>query len=72
MVVTNIMLQLFILAKKILMKMLLKHLLQAIEQAETEWPKPDATQPMYNVMGQRVSEGYQGVIIQNGHKYLIP
>ncbi|MCR5049969.1 MAG: chitobiase/beta-hexosaminidase C-terminal domain-containing protein [Paludibacteraceae bacterium] len=45
--------------------------LQAIEQAETEWPKPDYSRPMYNVLGQRVSEGYQGVIIQNGHKYLI-
>ncbi|MBO4690179.1 MAG: hypothetical protein J5621_04825, partial [Paludibacteraceae bacterium] len=45
---------------------------QAVEQVEAEWPMPDMTQPMYNVMGQRVGSGYQGVVIQNGYKYIIP
>lgn len=28
-------------------------------------------QPMYNVLGQRVNENYKGIVIQNGHKYII-
>lgn len=31
----------------------------------------DATQPMYNVLGQRVSDSYRGIVIQNGHKFVI-
>lgn len=30
----------------------------------------DATQPMYNVLGQPVDIHYKGVIIQNGHKFI--
>ncbi|MBR1727208.1 MAG: hypothetical protein IJ724_11295 [Muribaculaceae bacterium] len=31
----------------------------------------NANQPMYNVLGQRVNESYKGIVIQNGHKYII-
>lgn len=34
-------------------------------------PELDLLQPMYNVLGQRIGEGYTGIVIQNGHKYLI-
>ena len=34
-------------------------------------PKLDLSTPMYNVLGQQVDHTYQGIIIQNGHKYLI-
>lgn len=33
--------------------------------------KLDLSAPMYNVLGQQVDHTYQGIIIQNGHKYLI-
>lgn len=31
----------------------------------------NANQPMYNVLGQRVNTSYKGIVIQNGHKYII-
>ena len=31
----------------------------------------DLTQPMYNILGQRVDATYRGIIIQNGHKFLV-
>lgn len=34
-------------------------------------PQLDMHAPMYNVLGQQVDHTYQGIIIQNGHKYLI-
>ena len=33
-------------------------------------PVLDLTQPMYNVLGQSVGADYQGVVIQNGYKYI--
>ena len=30
----------------------------------------DTTQPMYNILGQRVEANYQGIVIQNGYKYI--
>ena len=39
---------------------------QAVEQV----PALDSTQPMYNIMGQRVNADYRGVVIQNGNKYI--
>ena len=33
-------------------------------------PALDVTQPMYNMLGQQVGAEYQGVVIQNGHKYI--
>lgn len=33
-------------------------------------PQLDITQPMYNVLGQKVSATYRGIVIQNGYKYL--
>ena len=30
----------------------------------------DASQPMFNVMGQRVSADYRGIVIQNGQKFV--
>ncbi|MCQ2334329.1 MAG: hypothetical protein MJZ89_00660 [Paludibacteraceae bacterium] len=35
-------------------------------------PALDDNEMMYNIMGQRVDDGYQGIIIQNGNKYLRP
>ena len=34
-------------------------------------PELDINAPMYDIMGRRVDETYRGVIIQNGHKYLV-
>ena len=31
----------------------------------------DANAPMYNLAGQRVSKAYKGVVIQNGHKFIV-
>ena len=44
---------------------------EAIGDVEAETPRFDATQPMYNILGQRVDANYIGIVIQNGHKYLI-
>ena len=33
-------------------------------------PALDITKPMYNILGQKVSATYRGIVIQNGHKYL--
>lgn len=42
-----------------------------VENVQTpSTPALDAKQPMYNVLGQQVSVTYQGVIIQNGYKYI--
>lgn len=41
-----------------------------MEQTPEETPALDASEPMYNIMGQRVDASYRGVVIQNGHKYL--
>ena len=29
------------------------------------------SQPMYNVLGQRVNAAYKGIVIQNGHKFIL-
>ncbi len=42
----------------------------AVENTQEDIPTLDPTQPMYNVLGQPVSADYQGVIIQNAHKYM--
>lgn len=34
-------------------------------------PALDINAPMYDVMGRQVDETYRGIIIQNGHKYLL-
>ena len=34
-------------------------------------PALDVNAPMYDVMGRQVDETYRGIIIQNGHKYLL-
>lgn len=42
-----------------------------VENVEKEnTPLLDVTRPMYNILGQQVNATYQGLIIQNGHKYL--
>ena len=42
-----------------------------VENVEKEnIPLLDITRPMYNILGQQVNATYQGLIIQNGHKYL--
>ena len=40
------------------------------QEKEDDTPALDLTQPMYNVLGQPVGAEYQGVVIQNAHKYL--
>lgn len=42
---------------------------QAIENVEVM--PLDVTQPMFTVMGQQVDASYRGIVIQNGHKYLL-
>ena len=37
---------------------------------QQEIPALDRSQPMYNILGQPVGPDYQGVVIQNAHKYL--
>ena len=42
-----------------------------VENVQVETiPALDITQPMYNMLGQQVGAEYQGVVIQNGHKYI--
>ena len=42
-----------------------------VENVQTETiPMLDITKPMYNILGQQVGAGYQGIIIQNGYKYI--
>lgn len=41
-----------------------------VENIEIEKPALDLTQPMYNILGQKVGTTYHGIVIQNGHKYL--
>ena len=45
---------------------------QAIENVETATPQLNMLDPMYNILGQQVNATYHGVVIQNGHKYLLP
>ncbi len=45
----------------------------AVEQVRTEdIPALDPTQPMYNVLGIPVDARYHGIVIQQGHAYLLP
>ena len=44
---------------------------QAIDEVETAAPQLDFNAPMYNILGQQVNASYRGVVIQNGHKYLL-
>ena len=38
-------------------------------QALQTVPALDRTQPVYNIMGQRVDASFRGLVIQNGNKY---
>ena len=45
----------------------------SVEQVRTEDISTlDPTQPMYNVLGIPVDARYHGIVIQNGHTYLLP
>jgi hypothetical protein len=44
---------------------------EAIDEVEPEELHFDPAQPIYNILGQRVGASYIGIVIQNGHKYLI-
>ncbi len=44
---------------------------EAVEQVGAELPVLNLTEPMYNILGQRVDASYNGIIIQNGHKFLL-
>ena len=37
----------------------------------TPIPELDVEQPMYNIVGQQVDAAYNGIVIQNGYKYLL-
>lgn len=39
--------------------------------SEQTQPVLDPEMPMYNILGQRVDPTYQGIVIQNGHKFLL-
>jgi hypothetical protein len=39
-------------------------------EAEKTIPALDINLPMFNILGQQVSADYQGVVIQNGYKYI--
>lgn len=41
-----------------------------VEQVEESAPELDVKRAMYNILGQRVGESYQGIVIQDGYKYL--
>jgi len=43
----------------------------AIPEVLAAQSAPDWTMPAYNLTGQPVSAGYQGIVIQNGRKYLL-
>ena len=45
--------------------------LSDVEQTQAAEQTLQTDQPMYNVLGQRVDENYKGIVIQNGHKYLL-
>ena len=40
-------------------------------EAEKTIPALDTNLPMFNILGQQVSADYQGVVIQNGYKYIL-
>ena len=43
-----------------------------VENVETDSiPALDVTKPMYNILGQPVTDDYHGVVIQNGYKYIL-
>ena len=42
-----------------------------IDQVDADVPQLNLRAPMYNVLGQRVDATSRGIIIQNGHKYLM-
>lgn len=44
---------------------------EGVENVAAETPQLDPTKPIFNVLGQQVGAGYVGVVIQNGHRYLI-
>lgn len=43
----------------------------AIENVTAQPAALDLNQPMYNAQGQQVDATYRGIVIQNGHKYLL-
>lgn len=44
---------------------------QGIDNVDADVPQLNLRAPMYNVLGQQVDATYRGIIIQNGHKYLM-
>lgn len=44
---------------------------ERVEISDKEIPVLDFNAPAYNVLGQRVDAHYKGIIIQNGHKFLV-
>ncbi len=42
-----------------------------VENIAKDTPRLDFKAPMYNILGQQVDATYRGIIIQNGHKFLI-
>lgn len=43
---------------------------QGVDPTNMHVPTLDRTQPLYNIMGQRVDASYRGIVIQNGHKFI--
>ena len=44
---------------------------ERVEIGNKEIPVLDFNAPAYNVLGQRVDAHYKGIVIQNGHKFLV-
>ena len=34
-------------------------------------PAMDRNAPMYDILGRKVNDTYQGIVIQNGYKYML-
>ena len=49
----------------------IKKLQSAVDLIESFPTILDTQQPMYNSLGQPVDAAYQGLVIQNGHKFLL-
>ncbi len=45
---------------------------QAIDNTNIEETRIDFTAPMYNILGGKVNPKDKGIVLQNGHKYLLP
>jgi uncharacterized repeat protein (TIGR02543 family) len=48
-----------------------KSMLTSTDVEQVARPALDLDAPMYDVLGRQVDANYRGIILQNGHKYLL-